>query len=344
MNFTFSENKALHFDTIKNFTRDGARINYSLIDILNPLDNQIKIDNIDYFFTYLSDDGKNKGGNSIILKLFESQTIDVTNTNYGKPDLIIKILKYKKAWKPLYEKKSEKRFKMEIEGLKKCKEANFQNVVNIFHNGVCKVFNPDRNAYDEFLYYTMEYAEYDLKKFIEINHEEFSFDEKLNLSISIAEGLKELESLNYFHRDIKPDNIFMTESIWKIGDLGLLDERNKLDLIDDEAEPIGPRGWMSPESMNKYLTEGKKFKNNFNVSIDHQSDIFQLGKVFWYIFQHNAPIGAIKERDFKINNSQIYSIIRTMLNHSKENRFKRIDEVIKLLKTVQAKTLKEGVI
>ena len=97
---------------------------------------------------------------------------------------------------------------------------------------------------------------------------------------------------------------------------------------------------MSPESMNKYLTEKKGFQYEFDCQIDHQSDIFQLGKVFWYIFQHNAPIGVIKENDFKVRNFILYSVIRTMLNHSKHRRYSDIDEVIKLLKAVQLRLLK----
>lgn len=97
---------------------------------------------------------------------------------------------------------------------------------------------------------------------------------------------------------------------------------------------------MSPESMNKYLTEGKGFNHKYHCDIDHQSDIFQLGKVFWYIFQHNAPIGSIKETDFLMKKGQLYPIIKTMLNHSKSKRYKDIDEVIKLLKIEEHKLLK----
>jgi len=140
--------------------------------------------------------------------------------------------------------------------------------------------------------------------------------------------------------DLKPDNIFISNDVWKIGDLGLLSERYDSDEIDVVNEQIGPKGWMSPESMNKYLTEGKGFAYNFPCKIDHQSDIFQLGKVFWYIFQHNAPIGSVNESDFKIRQSQIYSVLKTMLNHSKVKRYKNVDEVIKLLKGVEAKLLK----
>ncbi len=94
--------------------------------------------------------------------------------------------------------------------------------------------------------------------------------------------------------------------------------------------------------MNKFLTEVKSFLDNFNCKIDHQSDIFQLGKVFWYIFQHNAPIGSIKGGDFKLKNGQIYSVLRTMLNYSKNRRYSKIDEVIKLLKVVQSQLLKSA--
>jgi hypothetical protein len=51
--------------------------------------------------------------------------------------------------------------------------------------------------------------------------------------------------------------------VWKIGDLGLIDDRNINFSLDKIAEQIGPRGWMSPESMNKYLTEGKGFNYKY---------------------------------------------------------------------------------
>lgn len=340
MNFTFPEDKVLNWGTLRNYSIKSGKPFYESINILEPKNNLISIDKTDYYFTYLNVDGKHKGGNSIILKLYESQNIDLTDVVYEEPDLILKILKIKKAYSKIFEKKSEKRFAKEIQALTICNEANFQNIINIFHNGICKIFNVDRNRFEEYLYYTMEYAQYDLKSYVEANHTKFNIDVKLNLCISLAEGLKELESLGYFHRDIKPDNIFMTGDKWKIGDLGLLGDRDELTEIDEEAESIGPKGWMSPESMNKYLTEGKGFGNKFNCKIDHQSDIFQLGKVFWYIFQHNAPIGSIKESDYLLRNSQIYSVIRTMLNHSKSKRYKNINDVIILLKRIQSQLLK----
>lgn len=315
------------------------KFEFELIDELNPLDNVVTISSTDYYFTYLTDSGRNKGGNSIILKLYECQNIDDDNVQYEEPDLILKICKTKRSLGN-YIDKGEKRFEKEVSALLNCLENDFENVVKIFHSGTCKFFNPFKQRYDEYLFYTMEYAEYDLKKFIEANHIDFTIEEKVGLCISLAKGIEELRSLGYYHRDIKPDNIFMIDGVWKIGDLGLISERDEESEIDKIADFIGPKGWMSPEAMNKYLCEGKNFIYDFSCSIDHQSDIFQLGKVFWYVFQHNAPIGTVKQKDFRMSNSRIYPIVKTMLNHSKSKRYKHIGEVIKLLRPIENDLLK----
>ncbi|HEX5002404.1 MAG TPA: protein kinase [Bacteroidia bacterium] len=338
MNFNFPDNKLIDKGTICN--RIGTSTFGELINIAIPVDNQISIDGTDFYFTYLKGaDPGNKGGNSIILNLYASQEIDLDNLEYGVPDLVLKISKFRNSINPLFPNKKQKRFEKEIEALRKCNDEPFQNVIKIFHNGICKIKSSNNRFYDEHLYYTMEYAEYDLKSYIEAKHDELSLDEKLSLCISICEGLKELYSLEYYHRDIKPDNIFMIDGLWKIGDLGLVAERNNSDEIDGVAEKIGPIGWLSPESMNKYLCEGKGFKFKHDFIIDHQSDIFQLGKVFWYIFQNNAPVGSIKISDFLIKQSNLYSVLRTMLNHSKRRRFKNVEEVIRIMKIVEKKIL-----
>lgn len=338
MNFAFPQDKVLQYGTLKEYSEIDNVKTFNLINLNTPKLNQIQIDSTDYFFTYLDASGKNKGGNSIILKLYEAQNINADDPVYEEPDLILKIHKYKKQRFP---DKSQKRFEREVQALYKCKEKKFENVILIEHSGDCKIYNCETKEYDTYLYYTMEFAPYDLKSFMEKNHKNLTVEKKINLCIELAKGLKELMVLKLYHRDIKPDNIFMNSlGNWKIGDLGLVDDRNSNFQLDKIAEPIGPRGWMSPESMNKYLTEKKGYFFNFPCEIDHQSDIFQLGKVYWYIFQHNAPIGCIKEKDFLLKVGRVYPIIKTMLNHSKRKRYKDIDDVIKLLRIEEDKLLK----
>jgi serine/threonine protein kinase len=344
MNFTFPENKVIYQGRMMNISgKPQIYSSYSMIDILKPEENIISIDKIEYFFTYLDNDtGRNKGGNSIILKLYERDNIDESNIEYDEPDRILKISKAKKAISQKRRTKSEKRFENEIKALKECKKKKFQNVINIYEDGTCKILNPHNGKYIEYLFYTMEYASEDLKNFIEKNFKILSIEEKVKYCLSLSRGIEELRELGYYHRDIKPDNIFMVDGMWKVGDLGLLDHQDKFYSIDDLGEPIGPRGWMSPESMNKYLCEKHSYPYNSDFKIDHQSDIFQLGKVFWYIFQHNAPIGCFVSKDFRIKNNQIFSILKKMLNHSKTRRYKKISQVINLLKPVEDKLLKSS--
>ncbi len=344
MTFNFPDNKTLKNGSIQNYYERNGRFYFEDIDISNPIDNIIQINGVAYYFTYLNGVSPgNKGSSAVLLKLYETQDFDLTSIEYDEPDLIIKISKSRKATNSKWADNKEKRFLKEIEALQECKKQKFQNVIELYQSGSCRIKNYYNDKFDEYLFYTMEFAEYDLKSYIENNHQKLTIDEKLSLCISICEGIKELYSLGYYHRDIKPDNIFIVDGVWKIGDLGLVDERNKINEIDKVAEAIGPKGWMSPESMNKFLCEGKNFEFKHNCIIDHQSDIFQLGKVFWYIFQHNTPIGSVKEKDFIIKSTRIYSVIKTMLSHSKSRRYKEVDEIIKLWRSLEKELFRKMV-
>lgn len=298
----------------------------------DPKDNYIEINSKEYFMGYIDPDFKgNKGGNSIIFALYDAQGYD----EYQDDNMPISVLKISKKFNRLRSGKIEvplqnKRFENEVVALFSCKDKNCRNIVDIETAG--NILNKkDKNHYP---FYIMEYANSDLKKYIET--ENIAISEKIKLCLRIAQGLKELDEMRYYHRDLKPDNIFIIDGDWKIGDLGLVVSRD-LDSFDHNNEFIGPRGWISPEAMNKYLTKDKGFAHNYDCTIDHQSDIFQLGKVFWYIIQGNAPIGCVKTVDFYERNIEIYALIRTMLNHSKKKRYKRIDEVITILTRISKK-------
>lgn len=327
------------FFKFPNFIKIDYKNNIDKIDFVSPQNNFITINSTDYIFKKLSEEG-NKGGNSIILKLYSNIELhdneDYIDLDNEKPDLIIKILKFnfkKLAGIPNY-KKTHKRFLNEIQALNICKTPFSQNVIKIYNNGECVI---DKK---HFLFYTMEYAESDLKDFIEENKPDFDFERKVIFCKEILEGFKELNKNKLYHRDIKPDNIFMVNGKWKIGDLGLVNGRHLEYNFIETANFIGPRGWVSPEVMNKYLTEDKNFNYDYDCEIDHQSDIFQLGKLFWYIFQHNAPIGSVKLSDFNNEFSDVYPILKTMLNHNKKRRYKEVDEIIPLFNIIEKKILK----
>ena len=298
-------------------------------------ENYLRLDDVEYFVSFLNSEFKsNKGGNSFVFALYVAQTYNED----AIPERVIKISKYPEPYN--YKKNIiRQRFRQEIEALYDCKQRDVGNVIDIAFDGnlICRTYE-DGEFEVSFPFYVMEYAEYDLKSYLEEENEEYDEASRVELCLQIAQGIKELNDLGYYHRDIKPDNIFMINGTWKVGDLGLIQMRNKPSL-DDKGELVGPRGWLSPEAMNKYLSEkveGKKFDCN----IDHQSDLFQLAKVFWYILQGNAPIGCVKESDFLLRNSSLYSLIKQMLNHSKKRRPASVDIVIDNLQKIVNKYYK----
>jgi serine/threonine protein kinase len=106
----------------------------------------------------------------------------------------------------------------------------------------------------------------------------------------------------------------------KIGDLGLYKFKGE-DNVDEIGERIGAFGWESPETMNKSLTEAKENnKYKFDCEIDFKSDIFQLGKLFWYIFQGNLPIGQLRLNDFLEGDNELFDVLIQMLSYDKTKR------------------------
>ena len=301
------------------------------LDFTNPFNNIIQIDKIDFVISYLNNEVKgNKGGNSYIFTLSQAQNFEDGNS----PEMVIKICKSPLRGKKII-KNIHKRFEREVIALFDCKEKSCLNVIDIFNSGILITEKKEK-----FLFYTMEYGESDLKTYLSentANIEEISLFEKINLCLNIAYGIQELNDLGYYHRDIKPDNIFIIGENYKIGDLGLVEKREEDSKIDEFGQFIGPRGWTSPEAMNKYLCESTPNPFNFEIKIDHKSDIFQLGMVFWYILQGNAPIGSVRESDFNIKEITVYPLLRNMINHNKNKRPPNINQVILELKRLYNK-------
>lgn len=281
-------------------------------------ENKIVISEKTYYLKYLNPQNKfSKGGNSSIFVLY-SKVEDTIAEEYA-----IKISKYSlpnRKTKPEYLRRYG-RFINEIKILYELKEKGKGNIVSIVFDDVIQ---NDKGR--EFPFYVMEKADTDLKEFI-FNNRDLDSQEKVKFCLNIFDAINELHSEGYYHRDIKPDNILLffdnqmekTKATWKIGDLGLMTHRDKD--YDDLGEKIGPFGWLSPEAANKFLTE--KVNLGFECIIDDKSDVFQLGKLFWFIFQGNIPIGQLKIEDFITDIGDkyyVYSMIEEMLTYSKNRR------------------------
>jgi len=271
--------------------------------------NSITYNNVTYLLSPLDDENPiSKGGNSFVYK--------ATDTNNGNV-YVVKFCKFSEELSKDYFIKRLIRFNKEVEALTIAKDLS--NVIDFYFDDYKTINNK------VFHYYLMEFAETDLTKFLEQN--EISEQQRFLLCADILEGIIQLHARHIYHRDLKPDNILFKNKAWKIGDLGLANYRDSNFFIDEMGEKIGPIGWLSPEAMNKFYNEGKKNTYNHDCLIDKKSDVFQLGKLFWFIFQGNIPIGQIKRKDFYISNKRVYDTIYKMLLHSKETRI-TLDEVM----------------
>lgn len=250
---------------------------------------------------------KSKGGNSSVFKLI--------NPN-NEQEFVIKFLKFPSNSTNAFDIKQNIRFENEINALYEANSNKFENVIKIFFDGVKKIDG------SEFRYYVMQKANYDLNSYLQ--QETIPLNQKILLSYDILKGINQLHSIDLYHRDIKPDNIFIfienDKFIYKVGDLGLSAKRNH-DLTKVEfREKIGPYGWLSPEVTNKVLCEGTEFERIYDCKIDFKSDVFQLGKLIWFIFQGNIPIGQIRYSDFEIKNKNVYSLLLNMIQYKKSRR------------------------
>lgn len=268
-------------------------------------ENFIQIDNEDFLLLPLNDDFEtSKGASSNVFILN-----DPTEENV---DRVIKICKF-----PISQGRNKytRRFDREIKAFKKAKRGGLRNVIQFIKDGTLEIDG------EIFLYFVMEKADEDLASFLERNGFAFTTNQKLNFCVNILNGIKQLHSVGIYHRDIKHDNILLVGNEFKIGDLGLVRFREEdFSASDRLNEKVGPIGWLSPEATNKLLTEGKDMVFSYDCDIDAGSDIFQLGKLFWYVFQGNLPIGQILLDDMEIDEDDIYPVIFHMLQYKKSRR------------------------
>jgi serine/threonine protein kinase len=305
--------------------------------------NSLNIGGFDYVLSYFYSEGKivKGGGNSFILQL-NSATPNELSDDDLPAEALIKICKYPNSSSGKFDIQRIDRFKFEVSVLNTLKNRDAENIIQILESGVCSInkeyyYKGDlRSAENEYYFYVMELADCNLQQFLRKN--ELSVLDKLDLCYSILNGLKNLQNSGFYHRDIKHENILFVDGIWKISDLGLAEKQDHDKSLDVKNEKIGPYGWLSPEVMNKVLTEDLNYiYPRFDCSIDFQSDLFQLGKLFWYIFQENLPIGNIDYTDFRNGDIEIYEIILSLLQYSKERRPKLAQEVASKLEPIVQK-------
>ncbi len=168
--------------------------------------------------------------------------------------------------------------------------------------------------------------------------EEFSISEVLEYGIQMAEALAHAHRHQIIHRDVKTDNMMLTEEgKVKLTDFGLAKLRGDIHLT-KTGSTVGTAAYMSPEQIR-------------GEEVDQRSDIFSFGIVLYEIVTSHLPFrgefeAALSYSILNENPPSIKSlrqnipqaleqIINRCLEKDKTKRYQNVDEIVKELKNVE---------
>ena len=119
---------------------------------------------------------------------------------------------------------------------------------------------------------------------------EIPIDQVVDYGIQMADGLAHAHQRGIIHRDIKTDNVMLSEGgLLKITDFGLAKLKGGVDLT-RAGSTIGTAAYMSPEQLQ-------------NQEADQRSDLFSLGVVLYELTAMQVPFRGEHE------SALIYSIV-----------------------------------
>jgi len=197
-------------------------------------------------------------------------------------------------------------------------KINHPNVVSIFDYGIN----------NEMPYLVMEFIEGVTLADLLRERGSIPLTVSLILMHQICSGLFALHKKKFIHRDVKPDNILISnEGDVKIGDFGFAESK-----LNSSNSILGTPAYMSPEIV-------------LSQKVDERSDIFSTGAVFYEMLSSENPFYAgtptaifkkiVNSTPPPLKNLQpnIVSLCFKMLEKDKERRYASVKAIIKELES-----------
>jgi serine/threonine protein kinase/Flp pilus assembly protein TadD len=239
------------------------------------------------------------------------------------------------------------RLSSDSEALKRFQEEN-KKVASLSHPNIRILF--DIGTYRRRTYAVMEYLSGETLA-ERLDRAPISWSETVQIALQVANGLAAAHGRDIVHRDIKPHNIFLTESNEiKILDFGLAqaqarhphsrdhDEATTLTQLSFSEGFAGTVAYMSPEQVRSEFA-------------DSRSDIFALGSVMWEmltgkrLFFRRTPVETAAAvlydapppiEKFKVEApGKLQSLIQKCLEKEPEDRIQSMEDLIERLKIIQ---------
>lgn len=281
-------------------------------------DNLFRIGGDDYFLEPLYPGAKTgKGGNSCVFLAVPSDST--------LPERVVKFCRFATDPPDSNFATRIKRFRHEIRALTLAKSSERSDkVITIEAAGEFNMSFFSRTVAEgvaTLVYYVMENAESDLERHLQEN--DFDMHGKIELMRQAVGCIRALHDINFRHRDLKPDNIFVVNGQLKVGDLGLIEMADLDYSLDGTREKIGPSGFLSPEAVNKAFGDHRRMPSAEGRTISNESDVFQLGLILFHIMQGEIPVGRLADGDFvsaEPQNLWCSELFYPMLQFRKNNR------------------------
>ena len=251
-----------------------------------------------------------------IKKEKEKQNVNTSDSKFTN----IQPLEYQGAMSSVYRAKLYgkwiiiKRIKPEYKDNQRYRELfykEFENAYHLDHPNIVRLI--DKGEDNEGPYYTMEYIDgRPLSKMITatgLNNDRLS----LKIAKQILDALSYVHKKQIFHRDLKPDNIFITyrgDNV-KILDFGLA----TADAFDDNLKKAGTPRYASPEQLTNA------------ADVDQRSDIYSFGKIFLEMLTGDVSDSAIE----RVNDPKMKFIIEKATAKNKEERFYDCEEILEII-------------
>jgi len=163
-----------------------------------------------------------------------------------------------------------------------------QSASALDHHNICTIYEVDETE-DGQLFIAMALYEGETLQY-KIEQSPLKWEEAIELSIQIAQGLAKAHEKEMVHRDIKPANVFIThDGVAKVLDFGLAKLAGRT-LLTKEGMTLGTVAYMSPEQAQ-------------SAPVDHRTDIWALGALLYEMISGRQPF----EGDYE--QAVLYSIM-----------------------------------